>query len=216
MIRRCVLCSACGSRQLFFRGTATTASATEPLSPYEVLGVKHTAKSDELRAAYIELAKRFHPDQARTACGDLTTEEAAERFKEVQAAWYVLGDAERRQEFDEHGTLAASPAKMSTTAWLKLRNARPEDGIMTPNWGSDEPPLWIIVCGPVVMVTLIILFGSRKDISRIARDRYLLRNGGWTCEDCLIVNEALAGACRICNKQRYSPLPALGNFREQV
>mmetsp|Transcript_21662 Transcript_21662/g.49324 ORF Transcript_21662/g.49324 Transcript_21662/m.49324 type:complete len:213 (-) Transcript_21662:11-649(-) len=212
MIGRCVRFS----RSQFTRWYRTTVPSTsQPLSPYEVLGVKHDAKSEELRAAYIELARRFHPDQAR-GDANLTTEEAAEQFKQVQSAWYVLGDETRRQEFDVHGTLAASPAKMSAAMWLKLKSASPQDGTIIPNWGTDEPPLWIIVTGPIAMFFLVSVFVLRNDIRNQIRERLLLWRGGWVCEDCLIVNEPSAGQCRLCNKARYTPFPALGNVRVQV
>ncbi|MDX2198695.1 MAG: DnaJ C-terminal domain-containing protein [Phycisphaerae bacterium] len=71
--------------------------------PYSILGVPRTATADEIKRAYRELAKKYHPDRNRN---DSTAEE---RFKEVQAAYEVLGDAERRAQYDRFGEGGPSP-----------------------------------------------------------------------------------------------------------
>jgi molecular chaperone DnaJ len=65
---------------------------------YEVLGVAKTASQDEIKKAYRKLARRYHPDKNH---GD---KEAEERFKEIQAAYDVLGDPEKRKEYDQVGS----------------------------------------------------------------------------------------------------------------
>ncbi len=62
--------------------------------PYEVLGVSKTASAEEIKAAYRRLAKKWHPDSNP---GDAT---AAERFKELSAAYALLSDPARRAAFD--------------------------------------------------------------------------------------------------------------------
>ncbi|MBO6781787.1 MAG: DnaJ domain-containing protein [Alphaproteobacteria bacterium] len=62
--------------------------------PYEVLGVNRDASADDVRKAYRKLAKENHPDLKP---GD---REAEERFKEVQAAYDIVGDADKRARFD--------------------------------------------------------------------------------------------------------------------
>lgn len=63
-------------------------------SLYDVLGVPRGASEEEIRAAYRRLAKRYHPD---FNAGDRTAEA---RFKEVSAAYEILGDAEKRARYD--------------------------------------------------------------------------------------------------------------------
>lgn len=62
--------------------------------PYQELGVSRTASADEIRKAFRKLAKQHHPD---TNPGD---KKAEEKFKQVSAAFDILGDADKRKKFD--------------------------------------------------------------------------------------------------------------------
>ena len=63
--------------------------------PYTVLGVSKTASAEELKKAYRKLVKQLHPDLHP---GDKI---GAERFKEVSAAYDIVGDEEKRKKFDK-------------------------------------------------------------------------------------------------------------------
>lgn len=64
---------------------------------YEILGVSKTADADELKSAYRRLAKKYHPDLNKTP-------EAAEKFKEINEAYEVLGDDKKRANYDQFGS----------------------------------------------------------------------------------------------------------------
>ena len=61
---------------------------------YKALGVAPTATADEIKKAYRRLAKQCHPDSTG---GDKAKES---RFKEISAAYDVLGTAKKRQQYD--------------------------------------------------------------------------------------------------------------------
>ena len=63
---------------------------------YDILGVQRTASADELKSAYRELAKQYHPDVNREAGAD-------EKFKEISEAYAVLSDTEKRAAYDRFG-----------------------------------------------------------------------------------------------------------------
>jgi curved DNA-binding protein len=80
---------------------------------YKVLGVERTASADQIKTAYRRLARKFHPDVSKEA-------NAEAHFKEVQEAYEVLRDPEKRAAYDQLGS-----------EWKSGQQFRPP-----PDWGS--------------------------------------------------------------------------------
>src|SRR2546429_887734 len=117
--RRCLI-SAIGSRSL----TSISQSSEErhvSEDPYAVLGVKPEATQEEIRKAYRGLAKKLHPDLNP---GD---RQAEEKFKQISAAYDIVGDAEKRARFDRGEIDAAG-------------NERPRERYYRDFHGAGEEP----------------------------------------------------------------------------
>ncbi|KAG1356220.1 hypothetical protein G6F62_002138 [Rhizopus arrhizus] len=78
----------------FFHATAPATSAKK--DPYEVLGVKKNASTSEIKKAYYGLAKKYHPDTNKD-------KDAREKFVQIQEAYEILSDDEKRKQYDQFG-----------------------------------------------------------------------------------------------------------------
>jgi curved DNA-binding protein len=65
-------------------------------SLYETLGVSENASADEIKKAYRKLARKYHPDINKDAS-------AVDKFKEINAAYEVLSDSEKKAQYDQFG-----------------------------------------------------------------------------------------------------------------
>jgi curved DNA-binding protein len=91
---------------------------------YEVLGVPRTAKPEEIKRVYRQLARKHHPDLQPPA----ERAKAAERFKEINEAYEVLSDAEKRAKYDALGA-----------NWKGGMDFTPPPGAGAAGWRTVDP-----------------------------------------------------------------------------
>src|SRR6202007_3097612 len=84
---------------------------------YETLGVAKNATEDEIRSAFRKLARKYHPDVAKDK------KAAEEKFKQINEAYEVLSDPEKRKKYDQLGE-----------NWNQPGGFQPP-----PGWGAQQP-----------------------------------------------------------------------------
>jgi DnaJ-class molecular chaperone len=89
-----------------------------PEDYYIVLGVSRGADIDKIKKAYRRVAKKYHPDVARSR-------ESAEKFREVRAAYETLADEERRRRYDEELAQRGSEIRISRVPEIIERRRSP-------------------------------------------------------------------------------------------
>ncbi len=90
---------------------------------YKTLGVPRDASADDIKSAYRKLAMQYHPDRNP---GD---KQAEERFKEINEAYQVLSDPQKRQRYDQLGD--------SYSQWQQ--NGAPGGGFDWSRWTTQQP-----------------------------------------------------------------------------
>src|SRR5213082_3113415 len=84
---------------------------------YKTLGVARNASDEEIRKAFRKLARQYHPDVAKDK------KAAEEKFKEINEAYEVLSDPDKRKKYDDLGA-----------SWNQPGGFQPP-----PGWGGQQP-----------------------------------------------------------------------------
>jgi hypothetical protein len=138
-------------------------SSLPEVTHYEVLGVAESAGPDELRQAYLSKARRHHPDRQSDAGGRAAAEE---RMRDINAAWAVLGDPDRRRRYDAERRNGAREARRPNAPhpgfvplddedidYAELLDDTPLVGTHVPRW------LQVLPAGLLALGALAIVFG---------------------------------------------------------
>src|SRR3954451_6384219 len=90
---------------------------------YKSLGVARSASEADIKKAFRKLAREYHPDVAKNK------KQAEEKFKEINEAYEVLGDAAKRKKYDELGPNWSAGADFrAPPGWESFGGAQPSPG----------------------------------------------------------------------------------------
>ena len=118
---------------------------TEEPNPYVVLGVARNASEAEIRAAYHALVAKYHPDKHQ---GNPLEGLAAEKMAEINRAYEILSDSQRRAAFDS-----------GQSAWPRAAGGgNPFGG--APGTIPRKRIRWLQILGLLLLLPLLIRFGS--------------------------------------------------------
>jgi hypothetical protein len=113
-------------------------TSTDDFDPYAVLGVPRTATEAEIRAAYRELVAKYHPDRHQ---GNPLEGLAAAKLAEINRAYEILSDPERRAEYDSGRAAGPRPVDSPFTrdaARVRRRNR------------------WLVILGIILLLPLLL------------------------------------------------------------
>ena len=125
---------------------------------YETLGVARGAGQDEIKKAYRKLARQYHPD---TNPGDAAAEE---RFKEVQTAYDVLSDADKRKQYYRFGSA----------------NGRPMSSRPTGSPAAENPAGTVIAGNPIAGLSRPLLPGPVESMAGRVKASPGMTGGEWS------------------------------------
>jgi curved DNA-binding protein CbpA len=126
---------------------------------YKTLGVQETATPAEIKTAYRQLAKEYHPDEIPEQFRDRPLGKLAEEaFRAIDQAYKVLSDPQRRQAYDEQLRTARQPPKPPARAWQPpVVPRRPETKRRRVNWARVVVGILGVVC---LLAGLVLLIAS--------------------------------------------------------
>ena len=113
-------------------------------NPYLILNVPKNAKTDKIKKSFLNLARKYHPDKNKG------TKLAERRFKQINEAYQILSNPEKRKSFDRNWELKISSVKQTVS-----ETPPKSDFMKTPNFSSrEEKPMDISLSFPVSLEEL--------------------------------------------------------------
>jgi curved DNA-binding protein CbpA len=124
---------------------------------YKTLGISETATPAEIKTAYRQLAKEYHPDEIPEEFRDRPLGKLAEEaFRAIDQAYKVLSDAQRRQAYDEQLRSARLPPVPAARLWQPpVTQSRPAKNWRRRNWARmvvGIAGLFFLLAGLVLLV----------------------------------------------------------------
>lgn len=156
---------------------------------YDVLGVSAQADIKTIRKAYLALAWKFHPDRNQGVLAD----DAADQMRKFNEAWHVLGDPDRKAEYDKKLKFTAGARPSSTPGagpttssreWVPYDTSEPKDINLDPRpvAGSTMLPGWVTMAPAAgIALGVLVLAGGT-----------ILQSGGMAAIGLIVL--ALAGS----------------------
>ncbi len=102
---------------------------------YEILGIQKNATADQIKQAYRKLAREHHPDMVK----DGDKPQAEKRFKEINEAYQVLNDPQKRSMYDQYGHAGQGFAGANQGSWGPFSYSYTQGGNGANQYGDFDP-----------------------------------------------------------------------------
>ena len=129
------------------------------MSWYEILEVPKSASTEEIRSAYLRMAREYHPDRVPEHLTKLRVD-AEDKFKQIQQAWSVLGDPAKRRRYDFAGPVQDMPNRAPSPP---TKPASHSEGIRDLLRRRPEAVKWTLL---VLITTLVLVVIGEVVVAR--------------------------------------------------
>ncbi len=124
---------------------------------YKLLGLSRNASEEEIRKAHRKLVRKYHPDT------NPDDPQAGERFKEIQRAYEVLSNPEKRREYDNRFRASSRESSDISHARARGRNGEEPSYTSGEHASSKRGPLFSLgyflgIALIIIIITLLVIF----------------------------------------------------------